>query len=187
MTSLKSSTLAIVLSVALIGGCGLGENRKEYEHQLQVCSAGVENGVLSAAAEGCGTALTIARENSYPPEEINDLAFRLGQIERMRGRFVEAEELVWPTLKYATSVSDSAGVASRLVELALSMAGQDRWEEGVRLLRRAEPYLGNLEGEERKTAVNTLRGYAAQLEDNETATQFAALAVELEAVAVAAF
>ena len=34
-----------------------------------------------------------------------------------------------------------------------------------------------LEGEERKTAVNTLRGYAAQFDDDEIATQLAALAV----------
>jgi hypothetical protein len=73
-------------------------------------------------------------------------------------------------------------MASCLVELSLNLAGQDRWDEGVRLLGRAEPHLGSLEGNERKAAVNTLRGYAAQLGDSEMATRFTAMALELDTV-----
>jgi hypothetical protein len=182
MTSLRSSALAIALTFALVGGCGVGENGKEFERQLQVCSAGEENGVLSTAAEACGNALIIARDNNYPPEEISSLSYRLGQIERQRGRFKEAEQLLWPSLRFETHVSDSAGVASRLVELSLSLAGQDRLDEGARLLARAEPYLHSLENDERKVAVNTLRGYAARLGVDETALRFTALALELESV-----
>lgn len=176
----RSSTLVLVSLAIILGGCS-SKARKEFERQLQICSAGEQNGVLAAAAEGCGNALDIARASGFPREDISDLSYRLGQIERKRGRFEEAEILLWPSLKFESYVSDSAGMASRLVELALSLAGQDRWDEGARLLDRAEPYVRSLEGGERKAAVNTLRGYAAQLGSSETAMRFAALALELDA------
>lgn len=170
------------MSVALIGGCSSGKAEKEFERQLQICSAGENNGVLAAAADGCGAALTIARKNGYPPGDISDLSYRLGQIERKRGRFAEAETLLRASLEFESQTSDSAGVASRLVALSLSLAGQDRWEEGARLLERAEPFMRSLEGSERKAAVNALRGYAAQLRkqgDREFAVRFTDLALEL--------
>ncbi len=181
MVSPRPYILVALLSVALIGGCG--KARKEYERQLDMCSAGENNGVLTAASEGCGSALAIARRHDFPPDEISDLSYRLGQIERKQGRFDEAEVLLQASLDYESQIDAPAGVASRLVELAISLAGQNRWEEGAKLLDRAEPYVRSLAGDERKAAVNTLRGYAAQLRkrgDGETATRFTALALELD-------
>lgn len=181
MASLRSFTLATLLAVTLIAGCG--KVQKEYERQLEICTAGENNGVLTAAAEGCGNALDIARRNDFPPDEISDLEYRLGQIERKRGRFENAEALLQASLDFESQMSNPVGVASRLVELSISLAGQDRWEEGAALLNRAEPHVRGLEGGERKAAVNTLRGYAAQLGklgDSETAARFTALAEELD-------
>lgn len=183
MASLRTFSFVALLSATLVAGCG-DSARKDYEHQLEVCTAGELNGVLDAAAEGCGTALNIARENNYLPDDISDLSYRLARIERQRGRFAEAETLLWDSLKFESQISDSAGVASRLVELSLCMAGQDRWEEGVRLLDRAEPYLRSLEGDEREAAVNALRGYAIQLGklgDAEAVDRLTALSRELDA------
>lgn len=185
MASPRSSTIAIVLSVSLIGGCSGGKAEKEFERQLDICSAGERNGVLAAAAEGCGNALNIARESGYPPNDISDLSYRLGQIERKRGRFAEAEVLLRASLEFESQGSDTADVTSRLIELSFILAGQNRWEEGAKLLDSAEPYVRNLEGSERKAAVNALRGYAAQfgkLGDSETAARFTVLALELDAV-----
>jgi hypothetical protein len=176
MASPRSFILATLLSVTLIAGCGKAQ--KEYERQLEICSAGENNGVLTAAAEGCGNALDIARQNDFPPDDISDLEYRLGQIERKRGRFEAAEALLLASLDFESQISDPVGVASRLVELSFSLAGQDRWEEGAELLDRAEPH----DGDERKAAANALRGYAAQfgkLGDAGAAARFKALAHEL--------
>lgn len=176
----RSFTLATLLSVSLIAGCS--RVQEEFERQLEICTAGENNGVLTAAAEGCGNALDIARQNDFPPDEISDLTYRLGQIQRKRGRFEDAEALLQASLDFESQNSDPAGVASRLVELSFSLAGQDRWEEGAALLNRAEPHVHALEGGEREAAANTLRGYAAQLGklgDSETAARFTALALEL--------
>lgn len=180
MASLRSFTLATLLAVTLIAGCG--KVQKEFERQLEICAAGEDNGVLSAAAEGCGNALDIARQNDFPPDEISDLSYRLGQIERKRGRFENAEALLRASLDFESQSADSARVASRLVELSFSLAGQDRWEEGAELLDRAEPHVHNLDGDERKGAANALSGYAAQLGklgDATAAARFKALAHEL--------
>ena len=179
MESLKPTALATLLGVILLGGCG--QHRKEFEQQLEVCAAGERNGVLAAAAEGCGGALEIAKENGYPAGDISDLSYRLGRIERQRGQFEASEALLRASLDFETQSDDAAGIASRLVELSLSLAGQGRWDEGAGLLDRAEPYLAYLEGAERKAAANTLRGYAARLGDSESASRFAALALELDA------
>lgn len=180
MASLRSFTLAALLSVALIAACG--KVQKEFERQLEICTAGENNGVLTAAADGCGAALDIARRNDFPPDEISDLEYRLGQIERKRGRFDSAEILLRGSLDFESQNSDPAGVASRLVELSFSLAGQNRWEDGARLLERAAPHLQSLSGSEREAAANSLRGYAAQLGklgDSETAARFTALADEV--------
>ena len=181
MESSRPIALATLLMATLLAGCGLGQDRKEFERQLEVCAAGVRNGVLDAAAEGCGGALDIAKENDYPAADISDLSYRLGRIERQRGEFEMSEGLLRESLDFETQSDDAAGIASRLVELSLSLAGQGRWDEGAGLLDRAEPYLAYLEGAERKAAANTLRGYAARLGDSESASRFAALALELDA------
>ena len=85
-------------------------------------------------------------------------------------------------MDFEEQVADSAGVASRLVELAISLAGQNRWDEGAELLTRAAAHVPSLAGSERKDAMNALRGYAAQARkqgDSETAERFTSLALEL--------
>lgn len=181
MASLRSFTLTSLVSVSLIAGCG--KVQKEFDRQLEICSAGENNGVLTAASEGCGGALDIARQHNFPPEEISDLTYRLGQIERKRGHFEEAERLLRASLEFESQASDRVVVAGRLVELSFALAGQDRWEEGTTLLERAAPSIRSLDGEERKAASNALRGYAMQLGkqgDPETAARFTALALVLD-------
>ena len=180
MAKPKFAAVAVLVAVALISGCG--KTRKEFERQLDICTVGENNGVLTAAAEACGNALDVARQQEFPPEEISDLSYRLGQIERRQGNFGEAEFLVRASSDFEEQVADSAGVASRLVELAISLAGQNRWDEGAELLTRAAAHVPSLAGSERKDAMNALRGYAAQARkqgDSETAERFTSLALEL--------
>ncbi|MDH3621732.1 MAG: hypothetical protein OER91_12625 [Gammaproteobacteria bacterium] len=181
MAMLRMAAVAALVSVALLSGCG--KTRKEFERQLDICAVGENNGVLTAAADACGNALDIARQNDFPPDDISDLEYRLGQIARKQGRFEHAEALVRASLDFESQMSDPAGVASRLVELSLSLAGQDRWEKGAELLDRAEPHVRELDGDERSAAANALRGYAAQFGkqgDADAAARFRVLAQELD-------
>ena len=102
MASPGPCILVALVSVTLIGGCG--KARQEFERQLEICSSGENNGVLTAAAEGCGNALDIARRHDFPPDEISDLSYRLGQIERKQGRFEEAEVLLQASLDYESQI-----------------------------------------------------------------------------------
>lgn len=180
MAKPRMAAVAVLVSVALISSCG--KTRKEFERQLDICTVGENNGVLTAAAEACGNALDIAQQHEFPPGEISDLSYRLGLIERQQGNFEEAEVLVRASLDFEVQIADSAGIASRLVELAVSLAGQNRWDEGAELLTRAEAHVQSLAGSERKGAMNALRGYAAQARkqgDSETAERLTSLALEL--------
>lgn len=177
--SIKPITAIAVLLAAAIGGCNA---RQDFDRQIEICTAGEKNGVLDAAADACGRALTIATENDYAPEEISALSLRLGRIERQRGRFEAAEVLVRASLELAAQSGESQGVALRLVELSLSLAGQDRWSEGITLLERAAPWVRGFAGEDRRAAANVFAGYSRQLGltgDADTAARFADLASEL--------
>jgi hypothetical protein len=182
MVSLRSAALAAALLATGLVGCSEGKARKEYERQLQICSAGEENGVLGAAADACGAALDIAKNRDYTPTEISDLALRLGRIERQQERFDEAEVLVQESLDLAIWPENSTDVAIRLIELSLILAGQDRWDEGALLLTRVESSVQELSGSERQAAANAYRGYSAQMRKTDSsavASRFATLASEL--------
>ena len=178
----RLAALAGVLLATAVTGCTDGKARADYERQLQICSAGERQGVLDTAADACGAALNIARDRGYPSAGISDLSFRLGRIERKRGRFDDAEPLVRASLEFETGAGDSVVVATRLIELSFILAGQDRWDEGVTLLEGAEPWVQDLEDHERKNAANAFRGYSAQLRktgDATIASRFEALASKL--------
>lgn len=179
---MRPITAIVALLAVAIGGCDARNARQDFDRQIEICTAGEKNGVLDAAADACGKALTIATENDYAPEEVSALSLRLGRIERQRGRFDAAEVLVRASLDLAAQSGESQGVALRLVELSLSLAGQDRWSEGVTLLERAEPWVRGFAAEDRRAAANVFAGYSRQLGltgDADTAARFADLASEL--------
>jgi tetratricopeptide (TPR) repeat protein len=169
----------VALLAVATGGCNA---RQDFDRQIEICTAGEKNGVLDAAADACGRALTIATENDYAPEEVSALSLRLGRIERQRGRFDAAEVLVRASLDLTAQSGESKEVALHLVELSLSLAGQDRWSEGVTLLDRAEPLVRGLTGRDRGDAANVYAGYARQLRkagDTQKAAEFEGIGSEL--------
>ncbi len=179
---MKYHALIVFLLVSGLGGCDYRSAREEFDRQIEVCTAGERNGLLEAAVNACSAALAIAEEHAYAPELISGLLYRLGRLERQRGRFQEAEVLVRRSLALEEQPGAPGAVASRLVELSLSLAGQGRWPEGAQLLERAAPLVNDLTGKERDAAANAFRAFSVRLEKlgrTEQAKEFKAKAKEL--------
>lgn len=182
-SGLTSTGLLAVLAFSFVlGACSERATTAEYERQRKACSLAEGNGLLDSAVLACGTALTIAEEQAYASEKQSSLLFTLGQLERQRGNFMEAETLLRRSLAIEEDAAESGAPASRLVELALILAGQDRWMDGAELLQRATPLLDSLTGPDRKAVANAFRGYSVRLEmlgQTEQAAHFRVVAQEL--------
>jgi hypothetical protein len=153
--------LVVLLTLLLLGGCNTAKD--EFDRWLKYCTVAEDNGILESAQQGCQTALTIAEKEGYPPAEISALLYRLGRIERQRNEFTEAETLMRRSLAIEEQTGDQVAVALRLIELSLSLAGQERWADGAQLLERASPLVGNLAGKDRKAAAGAFRGFGIRL------------------------
>ena len=178
----STAALIALLPVLGSGGCESRHARTEFDRQSQVCTLAENNGLLDAAVDACGAALTIAEQYQYAPERISELTFRLGRLERQRGDFPKAEALVRESLAIAEGIGDSAAIAARLVELSLGLAGQSRWLDGAQALERAAPLAGELAGPDRRAAANAFRAYSirlGQMGDAPRAEQFSANAEKL--------
>jgi tetratricopeptide (TPR) repeat protein len=155
-----SALLALVLAAA---GCGQGGASHEYDRQVEVCSVAEANGLLEPAARACGAALAIAERQDYPPDVVSGLLYRLARLERQRERFEEAETLIRRSLQLEEQRGGEGAVAARLIELSLTLAGQDRWREAVSVLERAAPLVRDLTGDDRRAAANAYRGFSVRL------------------------
>lgn len=174
--------LATLVLATLLGACKDGTAAAEYERQLKACSVAEGNGLLDSAVLACNMALTIAADENYAPDQLSGLLFRLGQLERQRGNFQEAESLLQRSLAIEEIRVVSTTKTTRLIELALILAGQDRWLEGAELMEQATPSLAGLTGRDRKAAADAFKGYSVRLEMlgyAEPAARFSAVAQEL--------
>jgi tetratricopeptide (TPR) repeat protein len=172
---------ALMLSLVL-GACKDGTSAAEYERQLKACAVAEGNGLLDSAVLACNMALTIAVDELYAPDQLSGLLFRLGKLERQRGNFQEAESLLQRSLAIEVTSDVSTATTIRLVELALILAGQDRWLEGAELMEQTTPSLAGLVGRDRKAAADAFKGYSMRLEMlgyAEPAARFSAVAQEL--------
>lgn len=183
MQRMKTHTLLVCLLFLALGACDYHSTRDEFDRQIEVCSLAENNGLLEPAVEACGAALAIAEEEEYGQDLISGLLYRLGRLERQRGKFQEAQALMERSLPLQEQRGDQAAVAVRLVELSLIMAGQGRWTEGAKQLERAAPIVGDLtDDRERKAAANAFRGFSKRLArqgESGQAEQFEAKAEEL--------
>jgi len=163
MQRMKTHTLLVCLLVLALGACDYHSTRDEFDRQIEVCSLAENNGLLAPAVEACGAALAIAEEEEYEQDLISALLYRLGRLERQRGKFQEAQALVGRSLAIEEQGGNQGAVASRLVELSFSAAGQGRWPDGAQLLERALPLVEDLTGQERKAAANAFRMFSMRL------------------------
>jgi hypothetical protein len=160
---MKTSLLVVFLLGSGLPACDYHSARDNFDRQLEVCSAGERNGLLDAAARACGAALAIAEKENHAPEQISDLQYRLGRLERQRGRFREAEVLTRRSLALEEQSGETGAVASRLVELSLCLAGQGRWTDGAQLLASNALLQSDLSSQDREAAANAYRAFGIRL------------------------
>lgn len=163
MRFLRTNILILILPALGLGGCDYSGGRGDFDRQLEACSVAERHGLMASAVRACEAALAIAEEQAYPPDLVYRLLYRLGRLERQRGRFQEAEALTRRSLALEEQSGEQGEVASRLVELSPSAAGQGRWPDGAQLLEHAAPLVGDLTGQDRKAAANAFRVFRLRL------------------------
>ncbi len=157
-----SALLCALLSQGT-AGCSSGSAQAEFDRQMQVCERAEDGGLLAAAAKACGAALAIVEKQAGAADQISELSYRVGRLERQQRNFVQAETLVRRSLALEEAAGAPGPIAARLVELSFSLAGQSRWAEGTQVLERASAATDLLVGEERRAAANAFRAFALRL------------------------
>ncbi len=156
--------LAVSILLATLPACDYQTARDRYDHQIELCQKAIRNGLVDMAADACNAALAIANEETYPAAERTEVLFQTASLERQRREFEKAESLARESLQIEQDAGNDAGVASRLVELSFSVAGQGRVEESAQLLIQAAPLADALEGDQREQAANAFRGIGMRLQ-----------------------
>jgi len=160
---MKTHVPVMLVVAAVLFSCDFRDARDEFDQQLEYCTVAENNGLLESALEGCRTALAIAEQHGYAPEVISGLLYRLGRMERQRGRFTEAKGLMERSLAIEELSGESTAVILRMLELSLCNAGEGRWVKGAELLERASSRFDELEGSDRKAAAGALRLFSVRL------------------------
>ncbi len=131
---------------------------------------------FTAAEFECYAALTYV-DLSNSPKIKSQRLYNLGIIKQELGKFSEAELLFKESLQIEEMLaSPRKAVGSRLVELSTSLAGQDKWEEGVPHLEKVLPIALQYSKQERARLSQLLLQYHRHL----TAMNKAALAKQFK-------
>ena len=180
---IQGSFIAIL---ALLGSACESPSQRSAEY-AEKCTEAEGNGFLEAAEQLCESAWFDVDSSRLAPAIQSERLHNLGRIKRKLGKFAEADPLLRQALAIEESVSGSTSPACgvRRVELALVLAGQEKWTEGAAVL---EPVLGIADGlpeREQRAAANVFRQYARQLQDSDHAElgeRFGRKTAELRAV-----
>jgi tetratricopeptide (TPR) repeat protein len=149
MTKLRRTLF--LFAFVLLSGCANPLNRATSDGYLEECSLAERRGRLAVAEEACSRALTNVDWGNLGPELKSQRLYNLARIKRQLGKFSESEALLKQSiaLEEGSLGMDSLKVARRLVELSVSLAGQEKWAEGAEYLVRVIPVANGFSGQER--------------------------------------
>ena len=138
---ISSGFCITLVSIVLIAGCANPVNQVTSDNYAETCSVAESNQNLSVAEEACYRSLVNVDLGNLGPELKSQRLYNLGRIKRQLAKFSEAESLLRLSLEIESQLSAQTDpkIGRRLVELAVSLAGQDRWMEGAALLEQALP------------------------------------------------
>lgn len=173
----------LLMAALLVGGCANPINRATSDNYRETCAVAESNGRLDVAEEACYRALVNVDWGKLGPELKSQALYNLARIKRRLSRFGEAEQLLKESLAIEEKLPapSEQKIGRRLVELSVSLAGQDKWSEGARFLERALPLTDTFSARERAYAGEVFAQYGKRL----TGTADSALAARFEAKAVA--
>jgi tetratricopeptide (TPR) repeat protein len=182
---MRLTNTALLFVVGALYGCANPVNRVTSENYAETCAMAERNGRLEVAEEACYRALMNVDWGNLGAELKSQRLYNLGRIKRQLAKFSEAEELFKDSLVVEETLSapTDSKIGRRLVELSVSLAGQDKWEEGSIYLERATPIADQFSGYERSYTAEVLELYAKEMrEKNEPAlaNRFEAKASQLQ-------
>ena len=158
--------VTIVLASGLaLSGCANPVNRATSDEYADTCANAERSRRLEVAEQACYRALVNVDLGNLGPELKSQRLYNLGRIKRQLAKFSEAEDLFKQSLAIEEKLSKPRDVkiGRRLVELSVSLAGQNKWTEGSRYLERAIPISDQFRGAERSYAGVAFVEYAKYL------------------------
>jgi tetratricopeptide (TPR) repeat protein len=119
------------------------------------------------AEEACYRALVNVVWGNLGPELKSQRLYNLGRIKRQLGKFEEAEKLFQDSLALEDNISEpsSPKIGRRNVELAVSLAGQNKWNEGAKYLDLGIPSIPGFSETERLYLADVLVEFSKKLEE----------------------
>ena len=161
---MKKKILFVCLLTALSASCDRQGAR--MDEAAEKCVEALNKGALEAAEELCTMALGEDNGADLKPEIRSERLYRLGNIKRAQAKYPEALELMTQSLAIEESLSgpDSPATGARLLRMALIVAAQYKWEEGIGYVERTLSLAAHLEERDQATLVSTLKLYAMHFE-----------------------
>ena len=162
---MKSVLYITFLGALLLTGCANPINRVTSDNYSETCQMAESNGRLKVAEEACYRALVNVDLGNLGPELKSERLYNLGRIKRQLAKFPEAEQLVKESLAIEEKLPSPSElkIGRRLIELSVSLAAQDKWTEGAKLLERSLPITPQFAGQERAYAIEVLTEYSKHL------------------------
>lgn len=178
---MKISSSILLLITVLVGGCANPINRATSDNHSETCAVAESNGRLDVAEEACYRALVNVDWGNLGLDLKSQALYNLARVKRRLSKFGEAEQLLKESLAIEGKLPSPSGqkIGRRLVELSVSLAGQDKWSEGARVLNSALPLADHFSAQERAYAREVFFQYGKRLKgtsDDELAARFEATA-----------
>ncbi len=173
-----------LIPLFLLFGCANPINKVTSANYAAECSSAESSGNLKVAEEACKRALMNTDWGNLGSELKSQSLYNLGRIKRQLSKFSEAEQLFKESLdlEEQSKTPDQLKIGRRLVELSVSLAGQNKWQEGAQYLVRVLPHANNFSGKDKSYTIEVLNGFSEQLRkinQEEIANKFQAKAKEL--------
>lgn len=182
---MKIKLFILCIPLCLLFSCANPINKVTFDNYRADCSVAESSGNLKVAEEACKRALINTDWGNLDSELKSESLYNLGRIKRQLSKFSEAEQLFKESLSIEeqSKTPNQLKIGRRLVELSVSLAGQNKWQEGAQYLVRVLPQANDFVGKEKIYTIEVLNGFSEQLRkmnQEEVANQFQAKAKELK-------
>jgi len=162
----------LLLALCLcLTGCANPLNQATSDRYGDECAQDEDAGDLARAEQACYRALVNVDTGNLGPQQKSMRLYDLGRVKRQLGKFAEAEDLFKQSLDIEKTLSGptSVKVGRRLVELSVSLAAQDKWDEGAQYLQQAIPIAPQFVGGDRDYAKLSFGQYAQHFQSTDAA------------------